>query len=329
MASSTPPDSFISDSGKSVSGQTSFGQTGFGQASFGRTDFGRTDSVGTVARSARQAPMLDAAREAELARRWRDQGDLNALHQLTGAYLRLVIAIAARYRSYGLAMGDLIQEGSVGLMQAAARFDPDRGVRFSTYATWWIKAAVQQFVLRNWSIVRTGTTSAQKALFFNLRRLRRLIEPEHGALSAAGRAQVAETLGVPVADVADMEMRLGSADRSLNAPIGLDTEDSQDWQDRLADDRPTPDAIFEQESDTARRSAWLHRALQTLQPRERQIISERRLDDDGATLEEMGRRLGVSKERARQIEAAALAKLKAALTRDIPDPVAAGLIDPP
>ncbi len=304
MASSTPPDSF-------------------------RLASGRPDSFGAVARSARQAPMLDAAREAELARRWRDQGDLNALHQLTGAYLRLVIAIAARYRSYGLAMGDLIQEGSVGLMQAAARFDPDRGVRFSTYATWWIKAAVQQFVLRNWSIVRTGTTSAQKALFFNLRRLRRLIEPEHGALSEAGRAQVAETLGVPVADVADMEMRLGGADRSLNAPIGPDAEDSQDWQDRLADDRPTPEAIFEQESDTARRSAWLHRALQTLQPRERQIISERRLDDDGATLEEMGRRLGVSKERARQIEAAALAKLRAALTRDIPDPIAAGLIDPP
>src|SRR5690606_32231561 len=171
-------------------------------------------------REAMRAPLLAADRERELARRWREENDQRALHELITAYLRLVVAMAARFRHYGLPMSDLVQEGAVGLLQAAARFEPEREVRFSTYAAWWIRSAMQDYILRNWSVVRTGTTAAQKALFFNLRRLRAKIEDGGGALDERGRALIAQELSVNLADVEAMEIRLSGADQSLNAPIG-------------------------------------------------------------------------------------------------------------
>jgi len=260
-------------------------------------------------RASMKRPMLTREREFELARAWREADDEAALHELVGAYARLVIAAASRFRHYGLPLGDLMQEGNVGLMQAAARFEPERGVRFSTYATWWIRSAMQDFVLRNWSIVRTGTTAAQKSLFFNLRRLRARIEgASSGPLNSAGRRQIAEELRVPLTEVEDMERRLAAGDQSLNVTIAADGED--DWQDLLADTRPGPDEVVIGLRDTATRSRWLNEALRELSDREQTIIRQRRLVDEGATLEELGRELGVSKERVRQIEHRALGKLR-------------------
>jgi RNA polymerase sigma-32 factor len=222
--------------------------------------------------------------------------------------MRLVISTATRFRNYGLPMSDLVQEGAVGLMQAAARFEPERLVRFSTYAAWWIRSAMQDYILRNWSVVRTGTTAAQKALFFNLRRLRAKIEDGGGALNDRGRALIAQELSVNLADVEAMEMRLAGADQSLNAPIGVDGEDQ--WQDFLADQRPTPEESVTLARDGRTRSLWLAQALDELSAREQTIIKERRLSDDGRTLEQLGQKLGISKERVRQIEHRALEKLK-------------------
>jgi RNA polymerase sigma-32 factor len=260
-----------------------------------------------------RTPLLSREREFELAQRWREGGDTVALHELVRAYARLVIATAGRFRSYGLPTGDLIQEGSVGLLQAAARFEPARDVRFSTYAAWWIRSAMQDYVLRNWSIVRTGTTAAQKSLFFNLRRLRARIDDLSGApLSEAGRHKIAIALKVDVAEVEGMDMRLGAADQSLNAPLAGGEED---WQDFLADRRPTPEDEVIGLRDGATRSRWLSEALGELSPRERRIINERRLREVGATLEELGRALGVSKERVRQLEHRAMLKLRQSMRR--------------
>lgn len=265
-----------------------------------------------------KVPLLSRDREFELGRRWRETGDTGALHELVRAYTRLVIATAARFRSYGLAMGDLVQEGNVGLMQAAARFEPDRAVRFSTYAAWWIRSAMQDYVLRNWSIVRTGTTAAQKSLFFNLRRLRARIEEMSGApLSEAGRRKIADALRVDIADVEIMDVRLNAADQSLNAPIG---DGDEDWQDFLADRRPGPEEVVIGLRDGATRTRWLTEALCELSPRERRIINDRRLREEGATLEELGRALGVSKERVRQLENRALSKLRQSMHRRIEVP---------
>lgn len=276
---------------------------------------------------AMKIPLLDAGREQELARRWRDAQDATALHELTQAYMRLVIAMATRFRRYGLPLGDLVQEGNVGLMQAAARFDPDRGVRFSTYASWWIRAAIQDHILRNWSIVRTGTTAAQKTLFFRLRGLRALIDAgTQATMTEANRILISDKLGVPVKDVETMEARLSSRDRSLNAPMGEDEDgDGGEWQDVLACDRPLPEDEVMQAHDRRKQGEWIHRALQNLTERERTIIRERRLRDNGATLESLGNRLGISKERVRQIEVQALQKMKSDLIDQIGDPVAAGL----
>jgi RNA polymerase sigma-32 factor len=263
-----------------------------------------------------KVPMLSRENEFDLARRWRDGGDTAALHNLVGAYTRLVIATAARFRNYGLPMGDLIQEGNVGLMQAAARFEPARDVRFSTYAAWWIRSAMQDYVLRNWSIVRTGTTAAQKSLFFNLRRLRARIEDMSGRpLGDEGRRRIAHELQVDILDVEAMEQRLAGADQSLNAPIS-DGGDN-DWQDFLADARPSPEEVVIGMRDARTRSRWLAQALSELSPRERTIIAERRLRDEGATLEELGRELGVSKERVRQLEHRALQKLRQSMERHV------------
>ena len=274
---------------------------------------------------AMDSPLLEREEELELARRWRDDGDEAALHQLTTAYMRLVIAVAAKFRRYGLPFSDLIQEGNIGLMKAAGRFEPERDVRFSTYATWWIRSCIQDYVLRNWSIVRTGTTSAQKTLFFNLRRLRALIgDVGSSSLTPANRTKVAEALRVGEHDVDAMAARLSASDRSLNAPYGEDGDG--EWMDLLADDRPAPETVVMDSHDSAQRSEWLADAIGGLSEREQLIIRERRLREDGVTLERLGVRLGISKERVRQIEHAALTKLRKALTERVGDPEAAGLI---
>ena len=262
-------------------------------------------------------PLLSRDHEFDLAKRWREGGDEAALHELVRSYTRLVVATASRFRNYGLPMGDLVQEGNVGLMQAAARFEPDREVRFSTYAAWWIRSAMQDYILRNWSIVRTGTTAAQKSLFFNLRRLRAKIEdsPSNTSLSTDGRRKIAAELNVDESEVESMEMRLAAADQSLNSPIADGGED--EWQDFIADQRPSPEEVVIGMRDSRMRSKWLAEALGELTPRERTIIAQRRLRDDGATLEELGRVLGVSKERVRQLEHRALMKLRASMMKRV------------
>ncbi|MEM6711787.1 MAG: RNA polymerase factor sigma-32 [Pseudomonadota bacterium] len=263
---------------------------------------------------AMQAPYLERAEEHALAVSWKDQQDQEALHKLTQAHMRLVIAIAAKFRHFGLSMSDLIQEGHVGLLEAAARFEPDREVRFSTYATWWIRASIQDFILRNWSIVRGGTSSAQKALFFNLRRLRARITQDGTVSPSQMHREVAQAIGVPVNDVATMDARLSGADTSLNAPI-TDNDDGAgaDRQDYLKDTAPLQDEMVGGVIDAERRSAWLASALEVLNERELKIVRERRLAEDGATLEALGATLGISKERVRQLESRALEKLKSAL----------------
>jgi RNA polymerase sigma-32 factor len=265
-------------------------------------------------RSSMEAPLLTRDHEFDLARRWRERMDEAALHELILSYTRLVVATASRFRNYGLPMGDLVQEGNVGLMQAAARFEPERDVRFSTYAAWWIRSAMQDYILRNWSIVRTGTTAAQKSLFFNLRRLRARIEKASGGvLTPEGRASIAEALDVSLSEVEAMEARLAGADQSLNAPVGEEGE--EEWQNSLADSRPGPEEVVIGLRDAATRSRWLNEALGELTQRERTIIDQRRLREEAATLEELGRELGVSKERVRQLEHRAMQKLKQSLLR--------------
>jgi len=264
-------------------------------------------------------PLLEREYEFELARLWREQGDEIALHKLVRSYMRLVVSTAGRFRNYGLPMGDLVQEGNVGLMQAAVRFEPAREVRFSTYATWWIRSAMQDYVLRNWSIVRTGTTAAQKSLFFNLRRLRARIEDATGSrLGDEGRKTIAAQLKVNIAEVESMETRLGAHDQSLNAPLTETSED--DWQNFLPDQRPNPEIVAIGMRDGETRSRWLAEALGELSPREQTIIRQRRLTDEGATLEQLGRKLGVSKERVRQLESRALNKLRDSISRHVESP---------
>lgn len=263
-----------------------------------------------------RAALLSRDHEFSLARRWREEGDVSALHEFVYAYARLVIAIAGRFRHYGLPMGDLVQEGNVGLMQAAMRFDPGRDTRFSSYATWWIRSAIQDYILRNWSIVRTGTTSAQKALFFNLRRLRaRIGDASSGPLPGEARQQIALLLKVSVSEVEIMELRLGAPDQSLNTPVRDDSD--EDRQDLLADAGANPEEVVIGTRDGAARSRCLAQALNELTPRERRIIHQRCLTEQGATLDEIGRELGVSKERVRQLEHRALLKLRTAIERRV------------
>ena len=272
-----------------------------------------------------KAPLLDPAHQASLARRWREVNDEAALHEITTAYMRLVISMAAKFRHYGLPMADLVSEGNVGLMQAAARFEPAREVRFSTYASWWIRSSIQDYVLRNWSIVRTGTTSAQKSLFFNLRRLRaRISDMGEGVMTQENQKWVAGHLGVPLRDVELMSARLSGSDRSLNAPLTMDGD--AEWQDMIADDSAPPEEAVMRSRDTARRHGWIEEAMKSLTPRETYIITRRRLSEEPLTLEALGDELGVSKERVRQVEHQALSKLKRALEEIAGDPETAGLV---
>ena len=260
-----------------------------------------------------EAPILERGHEADLARRWRERGDESALGELITAHIRLVVRIASKFRGYGLPVGDLIQEGNVGLLEAANRFDVERQVRFSTYATWWILAAIQEYVVRNASIVRIGTTPAQKSLFFNLRRLRaQLTDNSRPTMSDEERERIARELGVSAAAVERMEAHLSHPDRSLNASISGD--DGDEMQDFLADDSPTPEDIVRERHDFAARVTWLREAMEDLTPREQQVISRRFLGEGKSTLAEIGETFGVTKERIRQIEGKALAKLRTILS---------------
>ncbi len=261
------------------------------------------------------APFLSRDYEHDLAVRWRNDRDERALHKLAEAHMRLVIAIAMKYRRYGLAAADLIQEGHVGLLESAARFDPAREVRFSTYATWWIRASIQDYILRNWSIVRGGTSSTQKALFFNLRRLRaKLSAGGERCTSFALTGEIAAALGVSRSAVEAMDARLSGPDVSLNAPISGSSEPAAERIEFLVDKQPLPDETVSGAIDGDRHVARLRDALTQLSEREYSILRERRLTDDAMTLQELGIRLGISKERVRQIESRAIAKLRTALT---------------
>ncbi|MEQ9041439.1 MAG: RNA polymerase factor sigma-32 [Silicimonas sp.] len=268
----------------------------------------------SLSRRAMKAELLDAETELKLAYAWRDQRDEEALHRLITAYMRLAISMAAKFKRYGAPMNDLIQEAGLGLMKAADKFDPDRGVRFSTYAVWWIKASIQDYVMRNWSMVRTGSTSSQKSLFFNMRRVQARLERE-----AAGRGEtldrqtmremIAVEVGVPLHDVEMMEGRLAGTDFSLNATQSSDDE-GREWIETLEDETARQSAVVEQTKDIDTLREWLLCALSSLNERERFIVRERKLRDDPRTLESLGNELGLSKERVRQLEAAAFQKMR-------------------
>lgn len=268
-------------------------------------------------RTTMKTKLLDRDEEQLLARRWRENKDEKALHQLINAYGRLVVAQAMKFKYYGLPVSDLIQEGQIGLLEAANRFEPDRELRFSTYAMWWIKATMQDYILRNWSIVRTGTTSAQKALFFNFRRLRSKIESQTGGeLTDEARHHIAKTLDVKYTEVVAMEQRINGGDHSLSGTIGEEGDTS--YQDLLADERSNPEQVVTFMKDRHTRNAWLTKALSGLNEREQHIVTQRTLGNEVVTLEALGQELGISKERVRQLETRALEKLKTALLKQAP-----------
>jgi RNA polymerase sigma-32 factor len=260
----------------------------------------------------RRFPMLEAEEECVLAKRWREHGDADAAHKLVTSHLRLVVKIAVGYRGYGLPISELISEGNVGLMQAAKRFDPQQGFRFATYAMWWIKAAIHEYILRSWSLVKMGTTANQKKLFFNLRKAKSKISAlDEGDLRPDQVKLIAKRLGVTEQDVIDMNRRLGG-DASLNAPIREDG-DSGEWQDWLVDESPTQERILVENQEFDNRRKALSDALSVLNDRERRIFEARRLADDPITLEELAEEFGVSRERVRQIEVRAFEKVQKAV----------------
>ena len=270
----------------------------------------RLTTTKNIVNYAMRAPLLTQERERELALRWRDHGDVAAMHELVEAHARLAISIAKRFRNYNVPMSDLIQEAHIGLVQAADRFDPDRGVRFSTCASWWVRAAIQDYVLRNWSVVRTSTTAAQKSLFFGLSRYRaRLAGYGDAELTPEHRNIVARSLGVTEAEVQRMEHRLGAAgDTSLNQALYEDG--TEERQDAVVDEREGPEAEVVQRVEYTKRMSWVRKALRSLTLRERRIVRARHLAKTPRTLEELGSELGVSKERVRQIEHQAISKLR-------------------
>jgi RNA polymerase sigma-32 factor len=283
---------------------------------FSNDDTQRADL--TYVREVMREPILSREYELELATAWHDNHDEKALHEIIRSYSRLVVSAAVRFRHYGLPMGDLIQEGNIGLMQAAARFEPERGVRFSTYAKWWIRSSIQDYVLRNWSIVRTGSTTAQKQLFFNLRRLRaQLANVTTETMQPQDRKQIADDLHVSIRDVEDMENRLAAHDLSLSNSMGDDS--NEEWIDSLADIRPNPETVAFDLFDTTVRKHWIQSALHKLTVRERQIILSRHLSESPMTLEAVGNVMSISKERVRQLEARALRKMRFHLLKNIHD----------
>jgi RNA polymerase sigma-32 factor len=263
----------------------------------------------------RKFPMLEPTEEFTLAKSWRDAGDREAAHRLVTSHLRLVAKIAMGYRGYGLPIGEVVSEGNVGLMQAVKRFDPDKGFRLATYAMWWIKAAIQEYILRSWSLVKMGTTANQKKLFFNLRKAKGKISAlDEGDLKPDQVKQIATRLGVPEQDVIDMNRRL-SGDTSLNAP--LREEGEGEWQDWLVDNAPSQETVLAREQEGQNRLSALRDALGVLNPRERRIFEARRLAEDPITLEDLSGEFGVSRERVRQIEVRAFEKVQEAVKRNI------------
>ena len=259
----------------------------------------------------RQFPMLQPEEEFMLAKRWREHGDREAAHKLVTSHLRLVAKIAMGYRGYGLPVGEVISEGNVGLMQAVKRFEPDKGFRLATYAMWWIKASIQEFILRSWSLVKMGTTASQKKLFFNLRKVKGQIQAlEEGDLRPEQVAEISRRLGVPQEDVISMNRRL-SGDASLNAPVRIDAEG--EWQDWLVDEGPNQETTLAEDEESSMRHDMLTEAMEKLNDRERRVFEARRLRDDPVTLEDLSQEFGVSRERIRQIEVRAFEKVQKAV----------------
>ncbi len=263
----------------------------------------------------RKFPMLQPDEEYTLAKNWRDNEDRDAAHKLVTSHLRLVAKIAMGYRGYGLPVSEVISEGNVGLMQAVKRFEPERGFRLATYAMWWIKASIQEYVLRSWSLVKMGTTASQKKLFFKLRKVKGQIQAlEDGDLNPDQVTEIATRLGVPEQDVVSMNRRLGG-DASLNAPLSKDGEAGGEWQDWLVDDTETPDVAYEQSEEQDMRSKLLHQAMNGLNERERRIFEARRMSEDPLTLEDLSQEFDVSRERIRQIEVKAYEKVEKAVRK--------------
>ncbi|MFN8717344.1 MAG: RNA polymerase sigma factor RpoH [Gemmatimonadaceae bacterium] len=270
---------------------------------------GSDTSLSRYLQEIRKFPMLEPDEEFMLAKAWREHGDTKSAERLVTSHLRLVAKIAMGYRGYGLPLSELISEGNVGMMQAVKRFDPDRGFRLATYAMWWIRAAIQEYILHSWSLVKMGTTAAQKKLFFNLRRLKGQMQAiDDGDLSAEHVAAIAKKLDVPEQDVVQMNRRLATPDHSLNAPLRIDGEG--EWQDWLVDESESQEIQLAERDELGKRQRLLKAAMDTLNPRERHILSERRLRDNPTTLEDLSQQYGISRERVRQIEVRAFEKLQ-------------------
>jgi RNA polymerase sigma-32 factor len=260
----------------------------------------------------RKFPMLEPDQEYMLAKRWREHNDTEAAHQLVTSHLRLVAKIAMGYRGYGLPVSELISEGNVGMMQAVKRFEPDRGFRLATYAMWWIRAAIQEYILHSWSLVKMGTTAAQKKLFFNLRKLKGQLQAiEEGDLSPENVKKIATDLNVTEDDVVNMNRRLSAPDHSLNAPLKIDGDG--EWQDWLVDDADSQEIVLAEQQELSKRRKLLLQAMKSLNTRERHILTERRLKDEPTTLEDLSKEYGISRERVRQIEVRAFEKLQRAI----------------
>jgi RNA polymerase sigma-32 factor len=260
----------------------------------------------------RKFPMLEPEEEYMLAKRWKEREDPDAAHRLVTSHLRLVAKIAMGYRGYGLPLSELISEGNVGMMQAVKRFDPDRGFRLATYAMWWIRAAIQEYILHSWSLVKMGTTAAQKKLFFNLRKLKGQLQAiEEGDLSPENVKKIATELSVSEEDVVNMNRRLAAPDHSLNAPLKIDGDG--EWQDWLVDESDSQEIVLAEQQELSKRRKLLSHAMKSLNARERRILTERRLKDEPTTLEDLSKEYGISRERVRQIEVRAFEKLQRAI----------------
>lgn len=273
---------------------------------------GSEGNLGRYLQEIRRFPMLEPGEEYMLAKAWREHGDTESAHKLVTSHLRLVAKIAMGYRGYGLPLSELISEGNVGMMQAVKRFDPERGFRLATYAMWWIRAAIQEYILHSWSLVKMGTTAAQKKLFFNLRKLKGQLQAiEEGDLPPETVTEIATRLDVPEQDVINMNRRLASPDHSLNAPLRMDGEG--EWQDWLVDDGESQEVQLADRQELGKRRQLLKNAMKHLNDRERHILTERRLQDNPTTLEDLSQEYGISRERVRQIEVRAFEKLQKAI----------------
>ncbi len=265
----------------------------------------------------RKFPLLTPEEEINFSKKWKENGDVEAAHHLVTSHLRLVAKIAMGYRGYGLPLNELISEGNVGMLQAVRRFDPDRGFRLTTYAIWWIRAAIQEYILHSWSLVKMGTTAAQKKLFFNLRRIKGQIQAfNEGDIEPEQLQKIATTLGVTEDEVLQMDRRLSSVDHSLNSTIG-DDQDGGEWQNMLVDETENQEANYAKAEEFSDRQTLLRNAMKDLNDRERYILTERRLNEEPVTLEELSKKYNISRERVRQIEVRAFEKLQKAMKSEV------------